>query len=141
MESKRKKRKVHKAAEAQAQPQTIRVQGEHLIRRNGKLVEALLESEVWRDILLPLLQEQVAGVSGRYSNGRYHHGELTRLPLGSGDFLAGYQKALMDFNNGVQDFVLAKDRLLLERAKEEDSKKQPYVNPFLEDDYEDTQDA
>lgn len=47
----------------------------------------------------------------------------------------------MDFNNGVQDFVLAKDRLLLERAKEEDSKKQPYVNPFLEDDYEDTQDA
>jgi hypothetical protein len=95
-----------------------------------------MESEVWRDIVLPLLLEQVAGVSGRYTNGRFHHGDLTRLPLGSGDFLAGYQKALMDFNNGLHDFILAKNKLLLERAKEEDSKKQPYVNPFLEEQYE-----
>ena len=136
MESKRKKRKVLKATEAQAPQPTIGAKGEHLIRRNGKLVEALMESEVWRDIVLPLLLEQVAGVSGRYTNGRFHHGDLTRLPLGSGDFLAGYQKALMDFNNGLHDFILAKNKLLLERAKEEDSKKQPYVNPFLEEQYE-----
>lgn len=128
-------------AEAQAQPPTIKAQGEHLTRRNGKLVEALLESEVWRDILLPLIQEQIAGVSGRFTNGRYFHGDLTRLPIGSGDFLSGYQKALMDFNNGIQDFILAKDKLLLERAKEEDGKKQPFINPFLEDDYEDSQNS
>lgn len=116
------------------QPKTTELprDGESLIRRNGEMVEELYQTEAWREIVLPLLQEGVASVSGRFTNGRFHHGDLTRSNEGR-DFLAGYQKGLMDLNNRIHDFVAAKDNLIKSKKEEALAAKQPMVNPFMED--------
>ena len=140
MESKRKERKVRKASSAipaqqksdsqQPKPQSP----EALIRHNGILVEQLFASEAWRDIAFPLLQESIAGVSGRFTNGRYWHGTLTTKWQGETLlFVSGYQKALMDFHNNLHDFIVAKNKQIEDRKKEEAEKKSPLVNPMMED--------
>jgi len=85
--------------------------------------------------VLPLLQESVAGVSGRYTNGRFYRGDFTSTLKGTKSFemLAGYQMALEEFNNRLHDFVIEKEKLKQEKKEEEAAKKAPIYNPFLED--------
>lgn len=101
------------------------------------MVEGLFESEVWRVIVEPLINESIASVCGRKSGGRWHHGSITRNwtddKLG---FYSGYQKGLMDLENRLIDFIRAKDQLGLKRKEEEQQLKQPFINPFLDDDDE-----
>ena len=105
-----------------------------LIRYNGELVEQLLSSKAWEEIVLPLLQESIAGVSGRYTNGRYWHGGLTTKWDGTNSiFYAAYQKALMDFNNNLHDFILAKNKLEQDKKNEVLDNKAPLYNPFMEE--------
>ena len=101
---------------------------------NGKLIEALFISKAWTEIVFPLIQESIAGVSGRFTNGRYWHGTLTSNwkddnPL----FVAAYQKSLMDLHNNLHDFILAKDRLLESKKKEALESKGEVYNPFMEE--------
>ncbi len=108
-----------------------------LVRINGEMVEQLFASEPWSEIAFPLLQESIAGVSGRITNGRYYHGTLTRDWTGNNSlFVAGYQKALMDFYNNLHDFIMAKDKLLLEKKAEKSESTAPLVNPFMEEESE-----
>lgn len=105
-----------------------------MIRENGELVEELFASKPWTDIALPLLQEQIASVSGRLTNGRYYHGSLTSKWEGNSSvFVAGYQKALMDFNNNLHDFIVKKDEIVSKNKAEQAEKNAPIVNPFLEE--------
>lgn len=99
------------------------------------MVEELLSSQVWCEVVQPLLQESIHSVSGRYTNGRYYDGEFTRGGK-SLDFLSGYQKALMELNNRLDDFVKAKDKLALDKKAKVASENQPIINPFMEDDNE-----
>lgn len=143
MESKRKTRKVHKVIKAQAEsPKPPKENAEVLITRNGEQVEELMSSTVWKDIIQPLLDESIAGVSGRFTNGRYWHGTLT-TNIRKNDagfvepiFLAGYQKALMDFHNNLHDFTVKKNEVLVKRKSELEEKNAPFVNPMTEDLYE-----
>lgn len=83
--------------------------------------------------MLPLIKESIASVSGRFTNGRFFSGDLTRTNPVRGEYLAGYQKALEDLHNRIMDF-LDEDRKLTERKKQElFEKKAGYYNPFLED--------
>jgi len=78
----------------------------------------------------------IAGVSGRYdlNKGVYHHGSFTRDLSGHNSlFFTGYQKALMDFNNHIREFVSAKNRAIEEKKQEAQDKKAPFYNPFLEE--------
>jgi hypothetical protein len=95
-------------------------------------VEQLFGSEVWNEIVLPLLKESVAGVSGRFTNGRFHRGALTRDAKAL-ERLCGYQAALEDFHNNLTDFVTARDEQEKKRKEEAVAKKAPLINPFLED--------
>lgn len=106
---------------------------ESQIRHNGELVETLYASEVYSEILFPLISEGIASVSGRLTNGRYHHGSLTKLNQEPLLFLQGYQKALMDFHNYLHDFVLAKDKLAKAKESEKLDKDAPLYNPFMEE--------
>jgi len=83
-----------------------------------------------------LIAEGIASVSGRLTNGRYHHGDLTRTESTRQNFLSGYQKALMDFNNYLNDFVVAKNNLAKMKMSEDAAKKAPLYNPFMEEDNE-----
>lgn len=110
---------------------------EQLIRINGELVEAFLSSEVYKEIIKPLIEEGIASVSGRFTNGRFHHGDLTRgcsnrqsVPV---EFLAGYQKGLMDLSNYIRDFVDAKDNLDKQKKMRATEDNSPMINPFMED--------
>lgn len=96
------------------------------------MVEELLASEVWREIVSPLFHEAIAGVSGRFTNGRFHHGDLTRRRENL-DFLSGYQKGLMDVHNYIQDFVDVKDKLVKDKKAEAKAANAPMINPFMED--------
>jgi hypothetical protein len=140
MVSKPKKRQVRKVRsetpeQPKSHPQQDKPQSpEVLIRINGELIEQLFQSKAWTEIAFPLLAESIAGVSGRLTNGRYYHGTLTRDWSGNNSlFVAGYQKALMDFNNNLHDFIVAKDKLLLDKATEKAQEQAPVYNPFMED--------
>jgi len=89
---------------------------------------------VWTEIVAPVLQESIASVSGRLTNGRYYHGGLTSKWDGTNSlFYAAYQKALMDFSNNLHDFVVAKKQIedRVRMAKEADTA--PLYNPAAED--------
>lgn len=105
---------------------------EALIKYNAELVEGLFSSQVWNEIVLPLIQESIAGVSGRYTNGRFYKGNFTKTQDNHG-WLAGYQCALEEFNNNLRDFVDAKETLKANKKLEEAEKKAPMYNPFMED--------
>lgn len=108
-----------------------------MIVRNGDLIEDLIKHEAWATIIVPLLQERIASVSGRLTNGRYYHGTFTKDWTGETPFmLAGYQKAIMDIWNDIQDFVESRDRLLLQKKQETLEKTHGIINPFLEEDNE-----
>jgi len=118
-----------------SQPEDKPTSPEALIRYNGNLVEELFNSKPWQEIAFPLLQESIAGVSGRFTNGRYWHGTLTSNWKGENPlFVAGYQKALMDFFNSLQDFIAAREKLSQKKKEEALDRKAPIYNPFLEDD-------
>ncbi len=108
---------------------------DQLVMENGLLVENLFANEGWVQIAEPLLAEYISGVSGRKTNGRYHHGTLTRdWSANTSVFVAGYQKGLMDFYNGLNDFVMAKNNLDEKAKNEAKASTAPYINPFMEED-------
>lgn len=106
----------------------------YLIVQNGNLIEELFSSRSWQEIVKPLLDEMIASVSGRFTNNRYWHGTLTSNWKGENPlFVAGYQKALMDFNNNLDDFIVARRKLEDSKKLEEKEKSSILYNPFLED--------
>ena len=113
---------------------------ESLIRKNGELIEELFSSEPWLEIAFPLLSEMIAGASGRFTNGRFYKGSLTRDDgTISIEKLSGYQMALEDFYNSLDDFIKAKEKLKMDKRLEEIEKKAPVYNPFLEELHEENQ--
>jgi len=48
------------------------------------------------------------------------------------DKLSGYQLALEEFTNRLNDFVLEKSKLKDKKKEEEATKDAPYYNPFME---------
>lgn len=140
MVSKPKKRQVRKVrSEIPEPPKSAKPlkSVKSLIKRNGDLIEELFRSEAWIEIALPTLQEAIAGVSGRFTNGRYHHGSLTRDLSLSTPFVSGYQKALMDFYNHLHDFILEKNKVDAAKKIEKLESQAPLYNPFLEDQHSD----
>ena len=106
---------------------------EYLIHKNGLLIEELFSSEAWRELVFPVLQERIAGASGRLTNGRYHHGSLTSdWKEHNSVFVAGYQKSLMDFYNDLHDFIVNKNRLAEKKKSDAQETKAPLYNPFME---------
>lgn len=95
----------------------------------------MYSSEVWTEIIFPLLQESISSVSGRYTNGRYYHGQIIKDSK-SRDFLAGYQLALEEFSNRIHDFILTRDRMQSRKKQEALDKVAPVINTFTEDVYE-----
>jgi len=98
------------------------------------MVEEMLNSEVWKTIGEVLIDEGIASVAGRKTNGRWHHGSFTRANNEPLPYLQGYQRALMDFSNRLIDFVKAKDDLDKKKKESELERHQPFINPFLEED-------
>ena len=140
MESKRKTRKVRKVVKAipapqKSEPPPKSQSAESLIVSNGLLVQELYESKVWQIIINPLISESIASVSGRETNGRYYHGTFTKFYESNGKegYLSGYQCALMDFHNRLNDFVVEKRKLLEKKKQSELEKSAPLMNPFMEE--------
>ncbi len=129
MASKRKKLQVPKV---QITPQSKPTSAEALINYNAELVESLFSSQAWVEIVFPLLQESIASVSGRYSNGRFWQGALTKNDR-SLEELKGYQLALEEFHNRLHDFILAKNKLQQQKKNELLNKESNLYNPFMEE--------
>ena len=138
MESKPKKRQVRKARKAthvrveppkQQDNQNKPSSAEVLTKRNGDLVESLLSHEGWF-IVEELIDEGVASVSGRKTNGYYYDGNLTRGGKNK-EYLAGYQEALSQLYNRIKDFILARDKAIARKKAEEQYAKGEVYNPFL----------
>jgi hypothetical protein len=107
---------------------------EALIRYNGELMEEFLVSEVYLDIIKPVLDESIASVDGRQITNKWMFGEFNKgANIGRLQFLSGYSLALKEFANRLVSFVEAKHGLQVKKEEEKIEKKQPIVNPFLED--------
>ena len=145
MALKRKKRKVlkenlatlepPKSQEAPPKKDTSSKSAEYLISHNADLVKSLISSEVWTTVVFPLISEGIYSVSGRFTNGRFYSGELARQTSNK-EFLTGYQCALTELYNRINDFVLAKEKLLKDKNEQELAKRQPIINPFMEEEDE-----
>jgi hypothetical protein len=96
------------------------------------MVEELVLSTVWLNIIEPLLDETISSVSGRKTSGYYHHGSFTKLQ-DDPRFLQGYQKAGMDIYNRIKDFIRAKENLRSRKEAEKVDGMQKMYNPFLEE--------
>lgn len=108
-----------------------------LIRNNANLVETLRSSEVWREIIFPLIEEGIRSVDGAVINGRFQFGEISRTTK-SKEYLTGYKDGLAELLNRIDDFKLAKDNLIKQRKREAEeldaAKTGRVINPFMEDD-------
>lgn len=104
---------------------------EALLIYNGNLIENLLSNEGWT-IIEDLIDEGVASVLGRKTNGYYYYGDMTRSQK-SKDYLTGYYEALTQLNNRIRDFIIERDKLVEKKKEEQKAKNQPYINPFLEE--------
>lgn len=120
----------------QAQPKLKPTSPEALIKYNGELIEQLFSSDAWKEIAFPLLEESIASVSGRFTNGRFYQGSLTRTKQNR-DELSGYQLALEEYYNRLTDFITEKEKLKEKKKTEQLDRVAPMYNPFLEEmDYE-----
>ena len=92
-----------------------------------------MKSREWNEIVAPVLNERILSVTGKFSGGRWYHGSLTRLDRVEPGFLQGYAKGLMDLNNDINDFIVAKKNL--EKKMEIDRKQaqEPMVGPLDEE--------
>ena len=137
MESKPKKRQVRKVRVVTPVPKEQPKQpdkpssAEALVKYNGDLVESLIRHEGWA-IVEDLIDEGIASVSGRKTNGYYYSGDLTRS-IQNKDFLSGYQQALAQLYNRVKDFIKARDKATEQKKAEEQYAKGKVYNPFLEE--------
>lgn len=112
----------------------IKREKDTLIRYNAELVEELIESEVYRDILKPLIDEAVASVEGKQIEGKWFLGDFNRSDNPDRlQFLRGYSLALKEFNNRLLSFIEAKHELQRKKEEEKAEVRQPLVNPFLEE--------
>lgn len=97
------------------------------------MVEELFYSQPWREIAFPVLQEMIAGATGRFTNGRYYHGQLTQDWKGESPLIiTGYQKSLMDFYNSLHDFIVKRDKVIADKKVALEEEKAPLVDPFME---------
>lgn len=108
---------------------------EVFIFENARLVEELFSSRAWQEIAFPLILEMKASVSGRFTNGRFYQGDLTRTDSNK-EKLSGYQLALEEFHNRLHDFIQARDNLRKQKIEESLESKAPVFNPFMEAEYE-----
>lgn len=108
-----------------SKPSPLQQQVEARIVHNGQMVEALIASEVWQEIIGPQIYDMIGGVighqrkDGRWLTGTAHNGR---------DYSAGYSSGIMEFSNSILDFVRAKDKVLKNREME--SKNQKMVMPM-----------
>lgn len=102
---------------------------------NGQLVEDLLKSEVWQEIIGPELHKLISS-AGSYQmpDGRWLPG--TGVLPGVQDSIrthsSGYQCGLMDFSNNILAFVTEKNRAL-ERKKKDNQETEELVQPMSEE--------
>ncbi len=115
---------------SQPQPPYKPNNAEALIKMNGDLIESIISHQGWT-IIEDLIDEGIASVSGRKTNGYYYDGDLTRGGKNK-DYLSGYQEALSQLYNRIKDFIIARDKLIRKRKEEESEVKGEVYNPFLE---------
>lgn len=107
---------------------------ESLIRHNGELVSEFLTTEVYREIIKPLIDESIASVDGKERGGRWYFGEFNKqINLPKLQFYCGYSLALKEFLNRLVSFVDAMEDLKKKKEEMVEEKKQPIINPFLEE--------
>ena len=107
---------------------------EALIKYNGDLIESLLQHEGWR-IVEDLIDEGVASVVGRKTNGLYYEGSLVRGDKNK-DYLTGYQEALTQLYNRIKSFISIRDNRIASKKAEDLELNAPVYNPFMEESYE-----
>jgi len=78
-------------------------------------------------------------VSGRLTNNKFIQGSFTRPNnTVSLEYLSGYQAALEQLHNNLQEFVSEKQNLLEKKLQEQTEAEAPVYNPFMEDLNEET---
>lgn len=93
-------------------------------------MESLLNHKGWT-IIEDLIDEGIASVVGRKTNGYYYSGELIRGGKNK-DYLTGYQEALSQLYNRIKDFISARDKMIKRKKEEEEFENGEVFNPFLE---------
>lgn len=112
-------------------PETKVGSAESLIVINGNIIESLLAHSGWI-IVEDLIDEGIASVSGRKTNGYYYNGSLTSGTKNK-DYLTGYQEALVQLYNRIKDFIRERDKVLQSKKAEKEETEAPLINPFLEE--------
>jgi hypothetical protein len=94
------------------------------------LIEELISHPGWQ-IVEELIDEGIASVSGRKTNGYYYSGSLTAGQKNK-EYLSGYQEALTELYNRIKDFIKFRNRLI-ESSKQGKEDSGAFFNPFMEE--------
>ena len=104
---------------------------------NGEMVENMLKSDVWQEIVGPELYRRIVSAKGHQkSDGRWVIGTwaITNATNDEMKYAAGYIGGLMEFSNSLLDFIKAKnDATNRLQALQNINDKNDLVDPMMED--------
>jgi hypothetical protein len=102
------------------------------------LLEELLKTEAWQDILGPHLYDSISSSIGRQSESGKWIPSLSQLPKATNDercYAAGYAAGLMEFANFLVDTIESKNTILENKKNEveEEAKSSQLIHPMEEE--------
>ncbi len=105
---------------------------DRLLISNGGLIEKLITSPVWQEIIGPDLHTRIQRTLGHQKeDGRWVHGPW--MINDKDRFEAGKAAGLMDFSNSLIDYVNAKKDAIARLSKVETEKDKPdLIDPMME---------
>jgi len=115
---------------------------EQQVITNGKLIEEVFKLKGWKALIEPMMDEMIASVIGRKSNGLWLKGHMVKSRKDEKkEFYIGYLCGLQELWNSIQNYPISAEtikRRISERTEEEKEAKAqiPMVNDAEEEDSE-----
>lgn len=103
---------------------------EQVVIQNGKLIDELMRTRGWRQLVEPMFDEMISSVIGVKKNGRWLAGHFIRSRKDEKkEFYIGYASALQEMWNSIQQYQFAAE-IVRKRAEEVSEK---VIIPMVED--------
>lgn len=106
--------------------------------RNAKLIEDLLASEVYRELVGPDIDEMVARISGGKRDGFFFAGDIEQRKCTPEDrtWLAGYQAALIELSMKWYQYIRKGKQVAGQMAQETNQQEPDQMETPLMEDYD-----
>lgn len=112
---------------------------ENEIIRRGKIIEEVMSTKGWKELIEPVFDEMIESVIGRKRNGRWFSGHFVKSRKDEKkEFYIGYTSGIQELWNSIHNYVDAAEvtkKRIKERGEEEKQNKAqvPMINDESEE--------